>query len=234
MFEDISDLTREEIIEKIKDNSFFIGNVDNPDEELQLLAIEDNPFSIREIQNPTKKVQIETVETFRSCIKYIKRPCQEVIDIVHGLLPTPECISPEWFKYKFYEPVYRNMDQIKYDFDCYISDDEKFFKCKSLKAAMNTLFRQSDEGPWNLDKYKGPSQFDVRKIDFNKINYYKGNITEYFEFLGRTEFNHGSEVDGYFLLPCLFEADYCPDGHADYLVFEYENELYLLTLLCYE
>ena len=87
------------------------------------------------------------------------------------------------------------------------------------------------EGYWNLDDYKGASQFDLRKIDFNKINYYKGNITEYFEMIHKTEFKHGDEIDGYFFLPCLFEADYCPDGHADYLVFRYEGELYLLTLL---
>ena len=101
-------------------------------------------------------------------------------------------------------------------------------------GSMNTLFRKDTEGPWNLNNYKGPSQFDVRKIDFDHISYYKGNITEYFEYLGKTEFQHGSEVDGYYLLPCLFEADYCPDGHADYLVFRYEGELYLLTLLCFE
>ena len=228
------EMTREEVIEQIKDNGWFISNITDPDKELQLLAIEENPFCIRAIDNPTKKVQIKAVDTFISCAKYIKKPCQEVIDRVHGLYPTPECISPEDFKYKFYEPVYETMDQIKYDFNCYISDDEKFFKCKTLKAAMNSLFRKNKNGPWNLDNYKGPSQFDVRKIDFSDIKYHKGNITEYFEYLGKTEFQHGSEVDGYYLLPCLFEADYCPDGHADYLVFRYEDDLYLLTLLCFE
>jgi hypothetical protein len=228
------EMTREEVIEQIKDNGFFIENVENPDEELQLLAIEENPFCIRVIDNPTKKVQMEAVDNFICCIKYIKKPCQEVIDRVHDLYPTPKCISPEDFKYKFYEPVYETMDQIKYDFNCYFSETDKFFKCKSLKAAMNSLFRKNKNGPWNLDNYKGPSQFDIRKIDFNNINYCKGNIIEYFEYLGKTEFQHGSEVDGYYLLPCLFEADYCPDGHADYLVFRYEGDLYLLTLLCFE
>ena len=227
------EMTREEVIEQIKDNGFFIENIENPDAELQLLAVAENPFCIRSVDNPVDATQIAAVEHFPCCIKFIKRPCRTVIDIAGDLYPISECISPEGFKYKFYEPIYETMDQIKYDFDCYISD-EKFFKCKSLKAAMNTLFRKDTEGPWNLNNYKGPSQFDIRKIDFDHINYYKGNITEYFEMIGKYEFQHGSEVDGYYLLPCLFEADYCPDGHADYLVFRYDGDLYLLTLLCFE
>jgi hypothetical protein len=234
MFVDTSGMTRDEIKKEIKADGWFIANIENPDAELQLLAVAQNPFCIRAIDNPVDATQIAAVEQFHCCIKYIKRPCQEVIDRAHDLYPISECISPEGFKYKFYEPVYETMDQIKYDFNCYFSETDRFFKCKSLKAAMNSLIRKNKNGPWNLDNYKGPSQFDIRKIDFNNINYCKGNITEYFEYLGKTEFQHGSEVDGYYLLPCLFEADYCPDGHADYLVFRYEGDLYLLTLLCFE
>ena len=47
MFEDISGMTREEILERIKDNGFFIANVKDPDEEMQLEAIEENYFCIR-------------------------------------------------------------------------------------------------------------------------------------------------------------------------------------------
>lgn len=234
MFVDTSGMTRDEIKKEIKADGWFITNIENPDAELQLSAVAQNPFCIRAIDNPVDATQIAAVEQFSCCIKYIKRPCKTVIDIAGALYPISECISPEGFKYKFYEPVYETMDQIKYDFNCYFSETDKFFKCKSLKAAMNSLFRKNKNGPWNLDNYKGPSQFDLRKIDFNNINYCKGNITEYFEYLGKTEFQHGSEVDGYYLLPCLFEADYCPDGHADYLVFRYEGDLYLLTLLCFE
>lgn len=234
MFVDTSGMTRDEIKKEIKADGWFIANIENPDAELQLLAVAQNPFCIRAIDNPVDATQIAAVEQFSCCIKYIKRPCKTVIDITGDLYPISECISPEGFKYKFYEPVYETMDQIKYDFNCYFSETDKFFKCKSLKAAMNSLIRKNKNGPWNLDNYKGPSQFDIRKIDFNNINYCKGNITEYFEYLGKTEFQHGSEVDGYYLLPCLFEADYCPDGHADYLVFRYEGDLYLLTLLCFE
>ena len=234
MFVDTSGMTRDEIKKEIKADGWFITNIENPDAELQLSAVAQNPFCIRAIDNPVDATQIAAVEQFSCCIKYIKRPCKTVIDIAGDLYPISECISPEGFKYKFYEPVYETMDQIKYDFNCYFSETDKFFKCKSLKAAMNYLFRKNKNGPWNLDNYKGPSQFDLRKIDFNNINYCKGNITEYFEYLGKTEFQHGSEVDSYYLLPCLFEADYCPDGHADYLVFRYEGDLYLLTLLCFE
>lgn len=234
MFVDTSGMTRDEIKKEIKADGWFIANIENPDAELQLLAVAQNPFCIRTIDNPVDAAQIAAVEQFHCCIKYIKRPCKTVIDIAGDLYPISECISPEGFKYKFYEPVYETMDQIKYDFNCYFSETDKFFKCKSLKAAMNSLIRKNKKGPWNLDNYKGPSQFDIRKIDFNNINYCKGNIIEYFEYLGKTEFQHGSEVDGYYLLPCLFEADYCPDGHADYLVFRYEGDLYLLTLLCFE
>lgn len=227
-------ISREEIIEEIKHDGWSIANIENPDAELQILAVQENPFSIRAIDNPVDIAQIIAVEQFPCCIKFIKRPCKTVIDIASDLYPISECISPEDFKYKFYEPVYETLDQIKYDFNCYISDNEKFFNCKTLKAAMNTLFRKNKNGPWNLGNYEGPSQFDVRKLDFSSIKYPKGNITEYFEYLDKTEFQHGSELDGYYLLPCLFEADYCPDGHADYLVFRYEGELYLLTLLCFE
>lgn len=234
MFVDTSGMTRDEIKKEIKADGWFIANIENPDAELQLLAVAQNPFCIRAIDDPVESTQIAAVEQFSCCIKNIKRPCKTVIHIAGDLYPISECISPEGFKYKFYEPVYETMDQIKYDFNCYFSETDKFFKCKSLKAAMNSLIRKNKNGPWNLDNYKGPSQFDIRKIDFNNINYCKGNITEYFEYLGKTEFQHGSEVDGYYLLPCLFEADYCPDGHADYLVFRYEGDLYLLTLLCFE
>jgi hypothetical protein len=65
MFEDISGMTREEIIERIKDNGFFIANVKDPDEEMQLEAIEENYFCIRFIQNPTEAVQIKAMEYHR-------------------------------------------------------------------------------------------------------------------------------------------------------------------------
>ena len=177
MFVDTSGMTRDEIKKEIKADGWFIANIENPDAELQLSAVAQNPFCIRAIDNPVDAAQIAAVEQFPCCIKYIKRPCKTVIDIAGDLYPLSECISPEGFKYKFYEPVYETMDQIKYDFNCYFSETDKFFKCKSLKAAMNSLIRKNKNGPWNLDNYKGPSQFDIRKIDFNNINYLSTNMT---------------------------------------------------------
>lgn len=233
MLNNVLNMSRKEIIEKIKENGFFIENIEDPDEELQLLAIENNAFCIRKISNPTEKVQIQAVDSFISCFKYIKRPCQDVIDRVHGLYPTPRCISPESFKYKFYECVYKTMDEIKYDFDCFISEKDTFFKYKTLGLAMSYL-KKKGSGPWNLNNHKGPSQLDIRKIDFSNLGEGSKGIIDYLEFTGKTEFQHGEEIEMWDVLPSLFGADECPDGHADYLVFEYKDELYLLTLLCFE
>lgn len=143
MFVDTSGMTRDEIKKEIKADGWFIANIENPDAELQLLAVAQNPFCIRAIDNPVDTTQIAAVEQFPCCIKYIKRPCKTVIDMAGDLYPISECISPEGFKYKFYESVYETMDQIKYDFNCYFSETDKFFKCKSLKAAMNYLIRKN-------------------------------------------------------------------------------------------
>ena len=140
MFEDISGMTREEIIERIKDNGFFIANVKDPDEEMQLEAIEENYFCIRFIQNPTEAVQIKAMEHHRWLIKYLKHPCEKAIELAEGLTLAKN-ITPN-FKYHFYEPVYTTMEQIMEQLDCYINPKVKFFQYKKLETAMNYLFKQ--------------------------------------------------------------------------------------------
>jgi hypothetical protein len=38
----------------------------------------------------------------------------------------------------------------------------------------------------------------------------------------------------FYVLPAILGADYEIEGHVDYLVFEYKNQLYLLTLMAEE
>lgn len=234
MYVDIMGMTREEIISEIKNNGFFIENVDDPDEELQLLAVDENYFSIRCIHNPTEAAQLAAIENGAWLVKFIAKPCQKVLEIVGDRFPIPKNISPDDFKYKFYEPVFTTMEDIMFDFNCYINEKVKFFKYKTLEAAMNYLFKNGKD-KWRFENASRACMIDIRRLDFNNIKQHPYGITSYFDdVLHRTEFNHGEEVDGYYLLPCLFGADDCPDGHADYLVFEYESDLYLITILCYE
>ena len=226
--------SREEAIEAIKENGFEIQYVKNPDEELQLMAIEENYFSIRCIPNPTEKVQLKAIENGYWVVKYIAKPCQKVIDAVNGRRPIPRNISPENFKYKFYEQVFTTMEEIKNEFDAYIIESDTFFRFKTLGLAINYFNRVRKDKDY-IRFGKGASEIEIRKIDFNKLELERvDQICQYMDYVGRTEFNHGEEIDMWFLLPCLFGADDCQDGNADYLVFEYKDELYMITILCYE
>ena len=230
MFEDISGMTREEILERIKDNGFFIANVKDPDEEMQLAAIEENYFCIRFIQNPTEVVQIKAMEYHRWLIKYLKHPCEKAIELAEGLALAKN-ITPN-FKYHFYEPVYTTMEQIMEQLDCYINPKVKFFQYKKLETAMNYLFKQED---WTFNNGSRACKIDIRELDFEKLKTPNKWFLDYFNFVDRNEFGHGEEIEcGFYLLPCLQDADYGPDGMADYLVFEYNDKLYLITILCFE
>jgi hypothetical protein len=230
MFEDITGMSREEILDRIKDNGFFISNIKDPDEEMQLTAIEENFFSIRCIQNPTEATQVEAVNHHRYVIKYIKHPCKKALEVAKDLTIC-EDLTPNG-PYHFYEPVYTTMDQIMEQLECYINPKVKFFKYKKLETAMNYLFKQDE---WCFENGSRACKIDIRKIDFDKLNNIDKWYVDFFNHVERTEFGHGEEIDfSYFILPCLQEADYCPDGMADYLVFKYEGVLYLITILCFE
>ena len=218
---------------------------DEDDEDLQLAAISENAFSIRYIQNPTEKVQLKAVEEMVDSIKYVINPSKKVIEYVNALYdyhynrnslyPVPKNVTPN-LEFSFYEPVYTSMEQIMFHLNCYINEKVKFFKYKSLKAAMNFL---SNRKSWCFENGSRACSIDIRKLNITNLDNdmiyllserhdKPGCIKKY------KEFAHGSEIDSNYLLSLLCGVEFCPDGHADYLVFEYEDEYYIITILCYE
>lgn len=231
-------MKKEEIIEAVREHPWEISLFDDNDEDLQLAAVEENSFSIRYIQNPTNKVQIKAVDDMHSSFVYIMKPCQEAIDIIKSgwsadKYVIPRNISPN-LEFSFYEPVYTNMEQIMFHLGCYINDEVKFFQYKSLRAAMNFLLKRKN---WCFENGSRACYIDIRKIDFSNIE------SDIIELLRERpdmacqhyrEFNHGACIEGNYYLSMACGVEFCPDGHADYLVFEYEGQLYIITILCFE
>lgn len=218
----------------IEYNPFHIEKIKDPSERIQLKAIESNYFTIRCIKKPTEKVQQRAVSHNRSVIKYINHPYDSVLNMIDPKYHVaPKNITPD-FEYAFYEPVYTTMEQIMYDFSCYINEKVKFFQYKTLKGAMNYLLKQKT---WRFENGSRACEIDIRKIkspyfyNLSQDSFFE-NYLKYYKL--DKEFTHGEEIDGNYILPLVCDVEFCPDGHADYLVFEYENELYLVTILCYE
>jgi hypothetical protein len=65
----------------IKDYEYHIrwlNNLENPSEEIQLIAVKLNAGSIQYIKNPSEAVQLEAVKQNLGAIQYIKNPSEEV------------------------------------------------------------------------------------------------------------------------------------------------------------
>jgi hypothetical protein len=56
----------------------LIQFIDNPSEEVQLMAVNENPYSIKYIQNPSQEVQLAAVEKNPYSIREIKNPSERV------------------------------------------------------------------------------------------------------------------------------------------------------------
>lgn len=231
-------MTKEEIKEVVKECPWEISLYNDEDEEIQLAIVEENPFSIRYIQNPTEKVQIAAVSDMLSSFVYIMRPCQAVVDMVQKSWNSDKYVIPKNItpnsKFAFYEPVYTEMSQIMTHFSCYINKGVKFFQYKTLRSAMNYLSKLDN---WCFENGSRACYIDIRKVDIDNIHEdIEELLTERHDKFGKnyTEFVHGAEIESNYLLSMACGVEFCPDGHADYLVFEYDNEYYIITILCYE
>ena len=72
-------------IEAVKKSPHSINFIDNPSEELQLIAVKKDPSSIRVIKNPTESVQLEAVKQVPNLIHSIENPTESVqLEAVRG------------------------------------------------------------------------------------------------------------------------------------------------------
>jgi hypothetical protein len=65
-------------LEKVKEEPEFIEYIENPTEEMQLIAIK-NDIHISMIENPTEKVQMEAIKKDIHTIEFIEEPTEEMM-----------------------------------------------------------------------------------------------------------------------------------------------------------
>ena len=58
--------------------SYALLFIENPTEEMQMIAVRYNAYSIEYIKNPSERVQLEAVKYNANAIKYIKNPTEEM------------------------------------------------------------------------------------------------------------------------------------------------------------
>lgn len=63
----------------VQNNGTDIRYINNPSEELQLIAIENNLKNFQYIDKPSEKIKIEAVNRNPSYIQYIKNPSDEIL-----------------------------------------------------------------------------------------------------------------------------------------------------------
>ena len=81
---------------------FIIRNIDNPTEEMKLLAVKRNGNAIRYIDNPTEEMKVEAIKKDCATIQCIKNPTEEMkllaikkdgVVLQHIENPTDEMVS---------------------------------------------------------------------------------------------------------------------------------------------
>lgn len=65
-------------LEQVTKNGFYIRNIENPSEELQLAAVKFNPMAIKYIKSPTEKVCFEAVSHNGKALKHITNQTVEL------------------------------------------------------------------------------------------------------------------------------------------------------------
>lgn len=72
------DISTKKLNELFNQDFSFIKHLENPSEEVQLLAISNNPFAIKYIKNPTDTVKFEAIKNNGVYIEFIKEPSLEL------------------------------------------------------------------------------------------------------------------------------------------------------------
>ncbi|ASV44498.1 hypothetical protein PBI_SCTP2_483 [Salicola phage SCTP-2] len=71
-------IPRSEIVENILANPYNIQYVDDPDEQLQNIAVCDNGYAIQFIKNPSEQIIIEAIDNEPQSIKYLDYPSDNI------------------------------------------------------------------------------------------------------------------------------------------------------------
>lgn len=85
-------------------NEFYIKNVENPSEELQMTAVGGNPMAIKYIESPTERICFEAVVRNGKALKYIKNQTVEMCkaavlaDKNAIYYVKKECLTEEFYK----------------------------------------------------------------------------------------------------------------------------------------
>jgi len=71
-------MPRWKIVEKVLANPYNIQYVDDPDEQLQSIAVSDNGYAIQFIKNPSEQIIIEAIDSNPQSIKYLDHPSDSI------------------------------------------------------------------------------------------------------------------------------------------------------------
>ena len=85
MEKDYKELYEETIIRILKNYGYVIDCIENPTEEMQLLAVKQRGYAIQFIKNPTEEVQLEAVKQEYKAIDYIANPTEKVKALVRKI-----------------------------------------------------------------------------------------------------------------------------------------------------
>ena len=92
-------------LEQVTHNGFYIRNIENPSEELQLAAVNFNPMAIKYIKSPTEKVCLEAVSHNGKTLKYVRNQtvelCKAAVKEDRRALyyVKKECLTEEFYRY---------------------------------------------------------------------------------------------------------------------------------------
>ena len=77
-------ISKSNLIKLIRYKSSLIEYIENPDEEIQLLAVSDNGYNIRFINDPSDKIKLAAIKRNPYPIKYIKNPTKKAKRFASG------------------------------------------------------------------------------------------------------------------------------------------------------
>lgn len=98
-------------LEQVTKNGFYIRNIENPSEEVQLAAVKHNPMAIKFIKSPTEKVCFEAVSHNGKSLEYVKNQTMELCmaaledDIKAIYYVNEEFLTEEFYRYALEKDV---------------------------------------------------------------------------------------------------------------------------------
>jgi len=111
----IENPTVEMCLEAVKENGYALQYVKVPTAEIYLEAVKQNGYALRYIKNPSNELCLEAVRTHGEALQYVKSPTREMcLDAVKGNICALNFVPPKFLKDDLTEIDYsRPLDNFK-------------------------------------------------------------------------------------------------------------------------